>query len=205
MGLTLFQVTRPHPRIFRAAITGPVAGLRDGVGKAALAGAALVFSLIVSIQAEAQQVSQPGFDPRQTEKRFDEPQSGQSPSGRSTPLRVPVLSRPEATADSKPLFELHGILLTSAHAIPHDQIIRAYQPYLGKKVSQADLASIAASIGDIYRTAGFHLSRAIVPPQDIHNGRVRVQVIEGSITEVVLKGEGAEQFGVRPILDPVLA
>ena len=30
-------------------------------------------------------------------------------------------------------------------------------------------------------------------------------MIEGGIAEVVLKGEGAEQFGVRPMLDPVLA
>ena len=72
-------------------------------------------------------------------------------------------------------------------------------------MSQADLAAIAAAISDLYRAAGFHLSRAIVPPQDIQGGRVHLQVIEGSITEVALKGDGAEQFGVRPMLDPVLA
>ena len=106
---------------------------------------------------------------------------------------------------SKPLLKLRRISLTGARAIPPDQLITAYQPYLGKKVSQADLAAIAAAISDLYRAAGFHLSRAIVPPQDIRDGRVRLQVIEGSITEVALKGEGAEQFGVRPLLDPVLA
>ncbi len=103
------------------------------------------------------------------------------------------------------MFKLRGIALTGAQAIPHDQIVRVYQPYLGKKVSPADLAAIAAAIGDAYRAAGFHLSRAIVPPQDVSGGLVRVQVIEGSITEVALKGEGAEQFGIRPMLDPVLA
>ena len=72
-------------------------------------------------------------------------------------------------------------------------------------MSQADLAAIAAGAGDLYRAAGFHLSRAIVPPQDIRDGRVRIQVIEGTITEVALKGDGAEQFGIRPLLDPVLA
>ena len=44
-----------------------------------------------------------------------------------------------------------------------------------------------------------------MPPQDIKGGQLRIQVIEGSITEVALKGEGAEQFGVRPMLDAVLA
>ena len=81
----------------------------------------------------------------------------------------------------------------------------AYQPYLGKKISQADLAAIAGAISDLYRADGFHLSRAIVPPQDIADGRVRIQVIEGAIVQAELKGDGAEQFGVRPMLGPVLA
>jgi len=176
-----------------------------GMGELASASVALMFLVITSIPVKAQQASQPGFDPRQTEKRFDEPQSGQTPSGRSAALRVPNVSRPEAIADSGPLFNLRGIRLTGTHAIPHEEIAKAYQPYLGKKVSQADLAAIAGAISDTYRAAGFHLSRAIVPPQDIQDGRLRVQMIEGSITEVALKGDGAEQFGIRPLLDPVLA
>jgi hemolysin activation/secretion protein len=156
---------------------------------------------LASVSAKAQQS---GFDPRQTAKRFDVPQSGQAPSARSA-LRMPLVSRPEVTADSKPLFVLHSISLTGAHAIPRERIVSAYQPYLGKRVSQADLAAIAAGVSDLYRAAGFHLSRAIVPPQDIQGGRVRLQIIEGGITEVALKGDGAEQFGIRPMLDPVLA
>lgn len=161
----------------------------------------LLLCTLASVSAKAQQ---PGFDPRQTEKRFDVPQSGQAPSARSA-LRMPLVSRPEVTADSKPLFVLRGISLTGAHAIPRERIVSAYQPYLGKKVSQADLAAIAAGVSDLYRATGFHLSRAIVPPQDIGDGRVRLQVIEGGITEVALRGDGAEQFGIRPLLDPVLA
>ena len=159
----------------------------------------LLLSAIVSPPAKAQQ----GFDPRQTERHFDTPQSGQSPS--RSGLRMPLASRPKVAADTRPLFVLRGVTLTGAQAIPRDQIIRTYEPYLGKKVSPADLAAIATGVSDLYRAAGFHLSRAIVPPQDIQDGRLRLQVIEGSITEVALKGDGAEQFGIRPLLDPVLA
>lgn len=73
---------------------------------------------------------------------------------------MPLVSRPEAVADSRPMFVLHGVSVVGAHAIPRDQIITAYQPYLGRKVSQADLAAIAAGVSDLYRAAGFHLSRA---------------------------------------------
>jgi hemolysin activation/secretion protein len=165
---------------------------------------AAVLPLLVAVLASMPAGAQQGFDPRQTERQFDTPQSGQSPSSRSG-VRMPGVSRQEGAGDSRPMFVLRGVSLSGAHAIPREQIASVYQPYLGRKVSQADLAAIAAGIGDLYRAAGFHLSRAMVPPQDIRDGRVRIQVIEGAITEVALKGDGAGEFGIRPLLDPVLA
>jgi hemolysin activation/secretion protein len=161
--------------------------------------------LVATSAARAQQANQPGFDPRQPEKHFESLQSGQAQTPPRSTLRMPSLARPDISADTRPQFVLRGVSLHGASAIPPDRLAATYQPYLGKKVSQADLAAIAAAITELYRSAGFHLSRAIVPPQDIADGHVCVQVIEGSIAEVSLKGDGAEQFGVRPMLDPVLA
>jgi len=168
-----------------------------------LAVACLALSIATVRPAVAQQAS-PGYDPRQTEKQFDRQQSDQGRAVRS-PLRMPQAARPEISADSRPLFVLRGVSVAGARAVPRDRLAATYQPYIGRKVSQADLAAIAQAISDIYRADGFHLSRAIIPPQDIAGGHVRIQVIEGSITEVALKGDGAEHFGVRPLLDPVLA
>ena len=178
-------------------------GLRNfpSIGRVVVANSLLT---LLAVAAQPAKAEPSGFDPRQTEKRFDALESAQSVGSRA-PLPMPGLSRPAAAADSKPLFDLRGVTVAGAHALPPDQIATAYQPYLGKKVSQADLAAIAGAIGDLYRAAGFHLSRAVVPPQDIQGGRVQVTVIEGSITEVALKGEGVEQFGIRPLLDPVVA
>lgn len=154
-------------------------------------------------QAFAQQANQPGFDPRQPEKYFENQTEQESLS--RPPVTLPAVGRPNTGGDTKPQFVLRGIDVSGAQAIFRDRIAAAYQPYLGKKVSQADLAAIAGAISDLYRADGFHLSRAIVPPQDIADGRVRVQVIEGAIVQAELKGDGAEQFGVRPMLGPVLA
>ena len=159
---------------------------------------------IVCFPAQAQQANQPGYDPRQTEKRFEDQQSARSSAGRPR-LPMPQFARTAGQGDSKPLFVLQSVSITGAVAIPQGLLVTAYQPYIGKKVSQADLAAISAAVGDIYREAGFHLSRAMIPPQDIQNGQLHLQVVEGSITEVALKGDGAEQFGVRPMLDAVLA
>ncbi len=150
------------------------------------------------------QQANPGFDPRQLEKRFETPQSGQEQPAQP-PLRMPSPGRPEIKADANAQFVLRGISLRGMRAIAPARALSIYQPYLGRKVSQADLAAIAGAISDLYRAAGLHLSRAIIPPQDVQDGRIRIQVIEGGIADVVLKGDGADQFGVRPMLDPVLA
>jgi hemolysin activation/secretion protein len=174
-----------------------------GVVRYCLLTAGLALSTIGCFPAQAQHANQPGYDPRQTEKRFEDQQSSQGANGRPR-LPSPQFARPEGQGDSKPLFVLRRVSITGAVAIPQDRLVTTYQPYIGKNVSQADLAAIAAAVSDVYRAAGFHLSRAIVPPQDIQSGQLHIQVIEGRITELALKGDGAEQFGVRPMLEAVL-
>src|SRR6185369_13877726 len=154
----------------------------------------------LSVPGHAQQ--SPGFDVRDAERRFEAQETAQD--GRRS-VAVPGVARSQAAGDPTPLFVLRNVSLTGAQIIPPDRLAEAWRPFIGKKVSQADLAAIATAIGDCYRVAGFHLSRAIVPPQDIAGGSVRIQVIEGAITDVVLKGEGAEQFGIRALLGPVLS
>lgn len=149
-------------------------------------------------------MNQPGFDPRQIEKRFEDQQTSQGGDARPR-LPSPQFAAAAGQGDGKPLFVLRRVSISGAVAISADRLVTSYQPYIGKQVSQADLSAIASAISDAYRAAGFHLSRAIVPPQDIKGGEVRIQVIEGSITDVMLKGEGAEQFGVRTMLGAVLA
>ncbi|HZR77295.1 ShlB/FhaC/HecB family hemolysin secretion/activation protein [Bradyrhizobium sp.] len=169
-----------------------------------LAGAFAALLALLPAAGRAEQAS-PAYDPRQFDQRFGEGQFERAPAvGPNLPM--PKLARPaEAAADPTPLFVLRHVSIVGATTISPGLLAVAYQPYIGRKVSQADLAAIAGSISDIYRAAGFHLSRAIVPPQDISDGTIRIQVIEGSITEVDLKGEGAEEFGVRQMLAPVLA
>jgi hemolysin activation/secretion protein len=151
----------------------------------------------------AQSSGAPRYDPRQTEQSIDALQSQQERT--KPPVRLPSAPAVSvAGADTRPMFKLRAVSIEGAHSIPTETIAAAYQPYLGKTVSQADLASIAVAITELYRAAGFSLSRAIVPPQDIQNGRVRIKVIEGYVAEFVLKGEDIDRFGIRPFLAKVI-
>ncbi|WP_458757737.1 ShlB/FhaC/HecB family hemolysin secretion/activation protein [Afipia sp. TerB] len=166
---------------------------------------AIIFGFFAfPVSAPAQQAGQPGVDIRQLERRFDAQESSQRTDSQRG-VTLPRLDRSDASADRTPVVVLRKISLTGAHAIPSAQLAESWKPFVGKRISQADLVTISTGIGEIYRAAGFHLSRAIVPPQDIASGIIRVQVIEGGISEVQLKGDGAEQFGIRALLGPVMA
>ena len=171
--------------------------------KAAAASVPLLTLIILLMQSGAgwaqQPPSQPRYNPQQTEESLQrlQDQQGLRPK---PPVPLPSLPKSEVRASTKPLFKLRAVSIDGASTLSREEIAETYKPHLGKTVSQADLVAIADSITDFYRKADYVLSRAIIPPQDIKNGRIRVKVIEGHIAELVLKGEGADQFGVRKLL-----
>jgi hemolysin activation/secretion protein len=162
-----------------------------------------VIAVLVALLAPCTAQAQSGYDPRAAEQKFvNEPNDQRAARRASVPIARPGFAK--AAADTKVLFNLKRVSVSGANAIAPAEIENAYRQYLGRGVSQADLSSIAEALSDAYRAAGFHLSRAIVPPQDIRGGRVKVSVIEGRIAELVVKGDDADTFGVRRLLDPVL-
>ncbi|HZP75452.1 MAG TPA: POTRA domain-containing protein [Pseudolabrys sp.] len=152
--------------------------------------------------AHAQQAARAPIDPLQSEKRLQELETEQR-QAKKPPPRVPQVPRQEAAGTSVPLFKLRAVSIEGARTIAPETLEAAYHPYLGRTVSQHDLEEIAAAISDIYRKAGYHLSRAIIPPQDVRTGELVVQVIEGSISDIRVTGEGGETFGVRRTLTPI--
>jgi len=169
-------------------------------------------SAFASTTVLAQQgATQPSFDPRQLERRFDDAQTPQRRDARPQAV-VPRVSPPPGpvgppagTRDAKTQFKLVAVSVAGSAAVPHDVVAEAWQPYIGKQVSEADLAALAAAITEKYRQTGYFLTRAIIPPQNIRGGRVRVEVIEGSIAEIGLTGENAAAFGLDPLLDVIKA
>ena len=165
---------------------------------------AIAFSLIST--AAFAQSGNSGFDIRQTERRFDAQQREQQrPGGASLMPANPNAGGARSTSEQKKLFVLRGVRLSGAHALPQDALANSYRDYLDKSISEADLARIADGITDQYRAAGYHLSRAIVPPQDIAGGRVKIRVIEGSITDVVIHGDHDGRFALQSFAKPILA
>lgn len=86
-------------------------------------------------------------------------------------------------------FKLNGIVLEGNHVYSAEQLSFLYKKKVGQTISVADLFSVVEGITNYYRNNGYIISRAILPPQHVKNGVVKIQVIEGTIDKVDVAGK----------------
>lgn len=122
-----------------------------------------------------------------------------------TEVSVPTArSVPDQPAgEERALFTLAAVRIEGGSPLASSDIEALYQGRLGKPISQAGLAALASEISQRHRDAGYHLTRAIIPPQDIKGGIVTIRIITGTIAELVVQGDEANRFGTRRMLAPI--
>jgi hemolysin activation/secretion protein len=81
-------------------------------------------------------------------------------------------------------FVLHGVIFERMTQFTDAQVRDDYAEYLDRDITLDTLWKIAARLTKRYQKAGFFLSRAYVPQQEIGDGPVRIVVVEGYISEV---------------------
>ncbi len=86
-------------------------------------------------------------------------------------------------------FELKEIKFEGASQLNTEELKQFYQDKIGKKISLQELNKIASDITAYYRNQGLILTRAIVPPQKIDKGVVKIRIIEGFVSDVQLRGD----------------
>lgn len=101
--------------------------------------------------------------------------------------KPPVVKQNDAAAAIK--FRLKKIILTGNTIYSSAELEKLYQNKLNTDVSLVDLEGIAQKITEYYRNAGYVLTQAIVPPQEINQeGIVKIKIIEGYINKVSISG-----------------
>lgn len=96
-------------------------------------------------------------------------------------------------------FTLGAVHIEGATAFSSATLSPTFERYLATEVDEKVLAAIADSITAHYRRAGYLLSYAMVPPQDVNAGIVRIVVVEGSIARVQVEGGGAVESAIQAI------
>jgi hemolysin activation/secretion protein len=138
----------------------------------------------------------PGVDPGRL------PQQAPAPAPiPAAPVPEPAIAAPPATGApagaEQVRFVLTDLAIDGVTAYAPEALRPFYEGLLGREVSVADLFAIAEAITARYRADGYMISRAIVPAQRIEQGRARLQVIEGHVTEVTVEGAAEPALQAR--------
>ncbi|MEW5854146.1 MAG: ShlB/FhaC/HecB family hemolysin secretion/activation protein [Myxococcota bacterium] len=83
------------------------------------------------------------------------------------------------------------IVVEGNSVLPESQLRAVLAPFEGKEASLEELREAARRVEQLYRDQGYFLASALVPAQEIRDGRVRIQVLEGRVGEVRVEGNQA--------------
>ena len=94
----------------------------------------------------------------------------------------------EAPEDTGAQFTLNNIEFLGATVFTDDELRSAVREYFGRSVGLTELYDIARIISARYRNAGYVISFAIVPPQEVREGVASILVVEGFIADIGFEG-----------------
>ncbi|MDA8090027.1 MAG: hypothetical protein M0Z61_07380 [Nitrospiraceae bacterium] len=84
-------------------------------------------------------------------------------------------------------FLLKAVTFNHSDFLKKGQIEKIIKPFVGKEVCFADLQKIVNGINRLYRGKGVFTAVAIIPPQKIKNGTVRIELVEGKLGALTIK------------------
>lgn len=142
----------------------------------------LFISASVSYGLDLPATADPGRLSKDQEKK-PAPQSELEPV---VPEREGKIARSELR---KIRFELKGVRVKGSTVYKKMEFRRFYRRGLHKIISMADVYRIADAITRMYRKDGYLLSKAFVPAQTIEGGVVTIEVLEGYIDGVAVRGD----------------
>lgn len=154
--------------------------------------AGLVLSLIAAAAMAQGAAESPGAIQQQQqqdlERRLQEERLRQRPQ--APEISVPS-GGPAAPASTAKTIRVEQILIDRSDILPQAKIDAIISPLEGQTVSLADLQQAIDALNALYAEQGQATARAILPPQTIKDGLVRIRLVEARVGEVRVLGTEA--------------
>lgn len=158
--------------------------------------AAAMLPCVVDAQVALPGGVSPGqVNPSLQREQIDSQQRQREIEERARRIEIPALQgeQPEQgdalPADSPP-FVLDGISFNTSVFIPQEQLKEIAGRYVGREITFADLNEMIREVNQRYADAGQLTARAILPPQSLEDGQLRVVLVEAELDGVTFSGEG---------------
>lgn len=105
----------------------------------------------------------------------------------------------------QPRFDVWEIQIEGSDLIPATAIERAVYPHLGENRSIDDVEAARAAVEAAFRAAGYATVLVNIPEQDVENGVVRLEVLEGRVARLRVVGSRYFSLGRIKAGVPALA
>ncbi|MFU6375757.1 ShlB/FhaC/HecB family hemolysin secretion/activation protein [Metapseudomonas otitidis] len=131
------------------------------------------------------------IDPGLGRERLERERQARDVEERARRIQMPALQGEAAPEQQLPeqdvQFSLRGISFNSSVFLPREQLNALAGEYVGRPIGFADLNALLRRINALYTERGQLTARAIVPPQELADGVLRVVLIEASVDQVQWK------------------
>lgn len=100
------------------------------------------------------------------------------------PQQAQALPEPQMAAQTQASFVLRAVEFDGVTGVPEAELQAAVAGRIGQTVSFHDLEQLAAQAAEVYRRHGYALVQVFVPVQEVVDGKVRLNVVEGALGKV---------------------
>jgi hemolysin activation/secretion protein len=87
-------------------------------------------------------------------------------------------------------FPVRQVAVSGVTALTAEEVRALVAPFEGREIGYADLEALRLAVTRAYIERGYVTSGARIPDQDVSDGVVRLEVVEGTLTEVTVTTDG---------------
>ena len=152
-----------------------------------------MLTMLAGASVYAQQVLPPIFDPTGRSGEPPAPLKKEFKPPTPVPLpTLPVIPVPPEGEVKKPLGQVQVfasyIHVTGNTAFSDADLATATAPYTNRTLTTEDLERLRLELTLLYVNKGYITSGAIIPDQDVTNGVINIQIIEGRLSKIDVEG-----------------
>ncbi|MBD2577371.1 ShlB/FhaC/HecB family hemolysin secretion/activation protein [Oscillatoria sp. FACHB-1406] len=101
---------------------------------------------------------------------------------------APPSTPPRPTTPGNAVFRIRAIEVLGSTVFSQEELQAAVSDFIGKEANYDDLLEIRSRITQLYVSAGYATSGAFLPPQELTAGIVRIQIAEGRLERIEVRG-----------------
>ena len=128
------------------------------------------------------QLLPPTQTPKQKPEPLPPPEQLLQPQLPTTPSPTPV---PESVPEK---ITVKRFEITGSTVFSQEQLDKLVAPYTNRVLSATEIFQVSTAITNLYVDRGYITSGALIPPQTIKNGIVKIQIVEGSLEAINVTG-----------------